>query len=235
MRGAVLCPPFVRARRTLLSCFGLVGEKARQPAAHRISFFRGPFAKALAGFHAKLAGLDLVAQEWVRSRRAVKVAIKHLRDIELKIKADEVRLLHGPEHRCARAESFAHDCVDRLSIADTRRDQRDSFAFHRVLKPVADESRNVAADMNRHFSGPTQQLHGSFYNIAAGLLVLNDFDQRHQMRRIPEMRADHPFAMHEMSTNLSRGNRRTVAGEYGRRRDQLFDGGEYFLLERQLL
>jgi hypothetical protein len=128
MRGAVLCPPFVRARRTLLSCFDLVGEKARQPAAQRISFFRGPFAKALAGFHAKLAGLDLVAQEWVRSRRAVKVAIKHLRDIELKIKADEVRLLHGPEHRGARAESFAHDRVDRLSIADTRRDQRDSFA-----------------------------------------------------------------------------------------------------------
>src|SRR4029077_19825708 len=118
MRGAVLSRPLVRARHTLLPRFGLVAEKARQPAAHRVSFFRGPFAKALAGLHAKLASLDLVAQERVRPRCTVKVAIKHLRDIELEIKADEVRLLHGPEHCGARAESFAHDCVDRLGIAD---------------------------------------------------------------------------------------------------------------------
>jgi len=47
------------------------------------------------------------------------------------------------------------------------------------------------------------------------------------------MRADHPLAMGEMPTDLGRGNCRTVAGEYGRRRDQLFNGGEDFLLERR--
>jgi len=39
--------------------------------------------------------------------------------------------------------------------------------------------------------------------------------------------------MGEMPTDLGRGNCRTVAGEYGRRRDQLFNGGEDFLLERR--
>src|SRR6516164_4267339 len=115
---AALRRPLVRMPHVLSSRLGLFGEKARQPAAHRVGFFRGPFAKTLAGFHAELAGLDLVAQERVRPRGAVKVVIEHLRDVELKVEADQVRLLHGPEHRGARAEPFAHDRVDRLGIAD---------------------------------------------------------------------------------------------------------------------
>ena len=45
----------------------------------------------------------------------------------------------------------------------------------------------------------------------------------------------HAFAMFEMPTDFGRGNCRTVAGEDGGRRDQLFDRGEDFLFEWQLL
>ena len=81
MRAGLLCRPPARAWRTLLSRLGLFGEKARQPAAHRVGLFRGPFAITLAGIHAKLAGLDLVAQERVRPCRAVEIAIKHFGDM----------------------------------------------------------------------------------------------------------------------------------------------------------
>ena len=81
MRAGPLRRPFTRARRTLLSRLGLFGEKARQPAPHRVSLFRSPFAITLASFHAKLAGLDLVAQERVRPCRAVEIAIQHFGDM----------------------------------------------------------------------------------------------------------------------------------------------------------
>src|SRR4029077_15359910 len=103
MRSAVLrCP-------RLVPRLGLLGEKARQPAAHCVSFVRGPCPKALAGFHAKLTGLDLVAEERVRPCRAVEVAIKHLGDVDGEVQADQIGLLHGTEYGGPRAESFAHD------------------------------------------------------------------------------------------------------------------------------
>src|SRR5215472_11277480 len=72
-------------RRIFSSRLGLFGEEAGQPVAHHVGLFRGPFAKSFAGFHAELAGCDLVAEERVRSRGVVKIAIEHLRDVELKI------------------------------------------------------------------------------------------------------------------------------------------------------
>src|SRR6516165_6513214 len=93
---AALRRPLVRMPHVLSSRLGLFGEKARQPAAHRVGFFHGPFAKTLAGFHAELAGLDLVAQERVRPRGAVKVVIGHLRDVELRSRPTKSACSMGP-------------------------------------------------------------------------------------------------------------------------------------------
>src|SRR5205814_1613645 len=101
-----------------------------------------PFAKALAGFHAKLAGFDLVAQ---KRRRPGRIAVEHLGDVEREIEPNQIGLLHRPKHRSTRAESFAHHRVDRLRIADTRRDQRNGFAFHRMLQPIADWTGTLPA------------------------------------------------------------------------------------------
>jgi site-specific recombinase len=43
-----------------------------------------------------------------------------------------------------------------VSASQTGRDQRDRLALHRMLKPIADKSRNIAAYMHRHLSGVTQ-------------------------------------------------------------------------------
>ena len=107
--------------------------------------------------------------------------------------------------------------------------------FERVLQPVADEARNVLLDVHRLPPGVAQQLHGPAHGVVAGLFVLDHLDQRHQMRRIPEMRADHAVAMLELRADLGRGNGRAVAGEDGVRRGQAFQLGEQLLLERQLL
>ncbi len=69
----------------------------------------------------------------------------------------------------------------------------------------------------------------------AGLFVLDHLDQRHQMRRIPEMRADDAFTMRQMTADLGRRDRRTVAGKDRIRRDELLQFGEDLLLERQFL
>src|SRR5438477_11182825 len=82
-----------------------------------------------------------------------------------------------------------------------------------MLQPIADKSGNVAPDMDRHLAGLAQQSHGSLYDLGAGFFVLNDLDQRHQVRRIPEMRADHPFAVGQMAADLGRRNRRAAAGK----------------------
>ena len=101
-----------------------------------------------------------------------------------------------------RAKPFAHNDIDRLGIANASSDECNGFAFHCVLKPVADKSRNIAPDMHRHFSGLPQQLHRPLHDLATGFFVFNHFNERHQVRRIPEMRADNPLPMLEMPANL---------------------------------
>src|SRR6476469_6270223 len=85
--------------------FGLPGEEIPQALAHRVGGLRGPFAEALAGAHAELAGCDLVLDELRRLRRAVEIGEQHALDVEGQVDADEVGLLHRPEHGHPRAEA----------------------------------------------------------------------------------------------------------------------------------
>src|SRR6476469_3262326 len=70
--------------------FGLPGEEIPQPLAHRVGGLRRPFAEALAGAHAELAGCDLVLDELRRFSRAVEVGEQHVLDVEGEIDSDEV-------------------------------------------------------------------------------------------------------------------------------------------------
>jgi len=211
----------------------LFGEKARQSRANLLGLFGRPFAQSLACLHAELASLDPIAQQRVRTRGPVEIGIKHFRDVEREIEANEIGLLHGAEHGGARSETFAHNDIDRLGIANTCGNERDSLALHRVLKPVPDEPGNIPLHMDRCFPDLAQQVHGPRYDVAAGLFVLHDFDQRHQMRRVPEMGADHALAMNKLPPDLGRWNRRTVAGENCSRCDGALELGEDFLFKRQ--
>ena len=79
--------------------------------------------------------------------------------------------------------------------------------FKRVLQPVADEARDVALHMHRTFAGVAQQRDGVRDGFVAGLFVLDHLDQRHEMRRIPEMGADHALAVLEVARrSRSRGS-----------------------------
>src|SRR5580692_3961809 len=190
------------ACRGLPSRLGLFGEKPRQPAAHRVGLFGRPLTQALAGLHAEFAGSDLLAQKRMRPGRCIEIFVKHLGNIEREIDADQIGLLHRPEHCGTRTEAFAHHGVDGLGVADPGGDQRDRLAFHGVLQAIADEARHVAAHMDRNFAGVAQEIHGLAHRVCAGLFVLDDFDQRNQMRWIPEMGAENAFAMFEMPSDL---------------------------------
>src|SRR5438093_5351114 len=72
-------------------CPRLLGEIAPQPLAHLVGLFRRPGSKALAGLHAELAGIDLLAQERMRPRCAVEVGGEHVADVEREVEPDEVR------------------------------------------------------------------------------------------------------------------------------------------------
>ena len=67
---------------------------------------------------------------------------------------------------------------------------------------AAERLVNIMLRFNRS-TGVTQQCHGLSHGLAAGLFVLRHLDEWNEMRRIPEMRADHPFAMNEMPANFS--------------------------------
>src|SRR4051794_25882498 len=119
--------------------FGLVGEKISQALAHRVGGLRGPFAEALAGAHAELAGCDLVLDELRRLGRAVEIGHQRVLNVEREVDADQVGLLHRAEHGHSSAEAALDHLVDRLRVADARRDQRDGLALERMLQAVADE------------------------------------------------------------------------------------------------
>jgi hypothetical protein len=72
------------------------------------------------------------------------------------------------------------------------------------------------------------------HDLRAGLFILDHFDQRDEMRRIPKMRADDAVAMFEMAPDVGRGNGRTVAGENRLRRNSSFEIGKNALLKRKL-
>ena len=87
-------------------------------------------------------------------------AYKHFGNIEREIEADKIRLLHRTEHGHARARSFLHHDIDGFSVADAGGDERNGLALERVLQPIADKTRHVAAHMHRRLPGIAQKLHG---------------------------------------------------------------------------
>src|SRR5579872_133691 len=77
-------PQQIRGRRRRVSAaaplgggffprFGLLGQKPRQPFAHRVGALRRPFAQTLAGLHAELAGQNHVTEDLRCCGRAVEV------------------------------------------------------------------------------------------------------------------------------------------------------------------
>ena len=207
-------------------------EKIPQPLAHRIGGLRRPFAEALAGAHAELAGGDHVLDELRRLGGAVEVGHQHVLDVESEVDADEVGLLHRSEHRHSRAETALDHLVDGVGVADARRDQCDGLALERMLQPVADEARNVFFTCTG-LRPASRKAPWSWRRFVAGLFVLRHLDQRDEMRRIPEMRADHAVAVLELSPIRVEGWPSCCwPGSY--RRGQVFEFGKKLLLERQL-
>src|SRR3954465_4841006 len=101
-----------------------------------------------------------------------------------------------------------------------------------MLQPVADKTRDILLYVHRIAPGIAQQFHGLLHGLVACLFVLRHLDERTEMRRIPEMRADPALAMLELLADPGRRNSRAVAGEDRVRRGQGFELGEQLLLER---
>src|SRR5262245_11808180 len=226
-----ICPPY-ESFPALLP--GLFGQKVAQAGAHLFRLLGRPAAKTFAAAHAELAGLDLLGQERMRAGRAVEVLDQHVTDVKREVETDQIRLLERAEHRHARPKALLHHGIESLGIAGAGGDQRDRLALERVLQAVADEAGNVLAHVHRLLAGLAQQRDGALDCGGAGPLVLDHLDQRHQVRRIPEMRADHTLAVLELARDLGGRDGRAVAGQDGVGRDVMFQVGKNLLLERQL-
>src|SRR5262245_14581114 len=213
---------------------GLFGQKVAQAGAHLFRLLGRPAAKTFAAAHAELAGLDLLGQERMGAGRAVEVLDQHVTDVKREVETDQIRLLGRAEHRHARPKALLHHGVESLGIAGAGGDQRDRLALERVLQAVADEAGNVLAHVHRLLAGLAQQRDGALDGGGAGPLVLDHLDQRHQVRRIPEMRADHTLAVLELARDLGGRDGRAVAGQDGVGRGVMFQVGKNLLLERQL-
>jgi hypothetical protein len=125
----------------------------------------------------------------------VEIGYQRVVDILGEVEADQVRLLQRPEHAKPRAEALLDDIVDRFRVADAGRHQRDRFALERVLQPVADEAWNVAMDEYRMTADRPQDGGQPIGRRTIGIAHQHNLHQRHEMRRIPEMRAEHAVFM----------------------------------------
>ena len=82
------------------------------------------------------------------------------------------------------------DAVDRLGVADAGVDQGERLAPERVLQPVADEAGDVAADVHRRLAERREGGHRLLDDGGPRGRRLDDLDERHDVRRVPEVRAD---------------------------------------------
>ena len=197
--------------------FGLRGEEIPQPLAHRVGGLRRPFAEALAGAHAELAGATLSLMSCVgsveRSRSASSMFwMSSVRSTPTRsvcsigpstaIRAPKPLLTTSSMVSASQTPDAISAIASRLSACCSRLPTKPGMSFFTCtgLRPASRNSAMVLA-------------HG----LVAGLFVLRDLDQRHEMRRIPEMRADHALAMLELLADPRRGNGRAVAGEDRRR------------------
>jgi len=204
-------------------------QKAAEPLANLVRPLRRPSAEALAGLHAEFSLFDLVPQVRVGTGSAIEVDDQHLVNGERQVEANEIGLFERAEHGEPRTEAVLDHRIDCLRIGDAGRQQRNRLTLERMLQPVANETRNVLADMHRAAANGFHQVHHFGNDGIAGGVRLDDLDQRHQMRRVPELRAENPFAVLQKLADVSRTDGRGIAGE-----DRVL-GDEVFQISKELL
>ena len=124
-----------------------------------------------------------------------------------------------------------------LRIANAVCHERDRLAPQRVLQAVADEPRHVLLDRNRCLAAPPSEA-PSFarLRLGRGRWRLDDFHQRHEVGRVPPMRAEGALGCASNRCMIcGDGDHRGVARENRRRRCRGLDLGEDLLLQREVL
>jgi hypothetical protein len=104
-----------------------------------------------------------------------------------------------------------------------------------MLQPVADEARHVLLHMRRLLAGSLVQRHGPGDDLRRRPLRFNDFDQRHQERRIPPMSAERALFADQVLHDCGNRNHRRIAGQNGVAAHAQFELGEKLLLQREIL
>src|SRR6185503_8965797 len=157
----------------------------RKAAAHGGAFLGGPGAEAFAGFHAKLAALDAFGKQTGWRARVIQLGSNNIVDIACQFEADEIGILHGPQHRKSGSETVLYDGVDGFGIADAVFDKAEGFAPERVLQAVTNEAGDVAM----YFDGPLTDLEEQseclFKDFLVGVFGAHDLNERDEIGRVP--------------------------------------------------
>ena len=182
-----------------------VGAPLRQPAdelavaagRHLGDAPIGPVVEAAAGLGAQLAPGDAIAEAGLRLRRAVEVGQQVGVDRGDHVEAAEVGRLQRADRREPDPEARAHGQVDVGGRRDAGVEQRDRLAHDGLLHPRAEEAEHLVAQHDRHLADRAHELGGLVDPRLRGVLAARHLDDRHQVRRVPEVQRDHPLAVSE--------------------------------------
>jgi len=180
-----LCP---RERQTAA---GLIEQRAVHLRASRLGLTLLPRTEASPGLGAEFAALDLLDQHRMRLGGVIERRHHDLMDLVGEVEPAEIRLLERAKYTQPRAKALFDDRVERVDVADSGVYERDRFALERMLQAVADESRDVSADVDRTHAAAGEQLDRPVDVADVGLIGLHDLHERNEVRWMPEVCAQH--------------------------------------------
>ena len=92
--------------------------------------------------------------------------------------------------RHAQAKAVLGHGIDGFGVGNALGNNVGRFAYQRHLQPVAQLSGPVFTDHHRRLAAVRQKAADRLHHGGRRLLALHQFHQRHEVRRVPEMRAD---------------------------------------------
>src|ERR1700722_4251997 len=93
------------------------------------------------------------------------------------------------------AETFANGEVDVFSRCNSLGDYVDRLADHSLLNPIAELAGPVFFYDDWHLAASQQEIANILGSFERRSFPANNFDQRHEMGRVPEVSREHPLWM----------------------------------------
>lgn len=195
----------------------------------------GPVVEALTGSGASLAGGDLAIEEFGGAGIVVEIAGSVVADRPSEGETDKVDVFEDAVGREADAEAEAGGGIDIFGGGDTFLDDVDGLAKEGHLKTVAELAGAVLLDEDGDFAAAEEEVAGLDGELGGGLGAADDFDEGHQVGRVPEVSREDAFGAGTADGDLRDAEAGGIGGEDGGGRGEAVEFGEEILFEFHVL